>query len=360
MKPIKFNLSYGNEQIKSLAELKENCNIDMLLETHSNGLLVRWLTAQGETEKAQKVLEIKTDDKQKALEQLFETLFGSFPTIAQQTATELFEMRNKEIKRLENYELLGKQEKEIIADYHKGYKTLIENLKQHSENYIALKADMITLYDQYRASLWLDKERFYQIFKEDYPLVLLALMANIPLREYIGYSGETVYNDVWKWLKNMRENIRSNENLVTKMLNSFGIETTKKSPAILIESEEQLNEIKKTCTNTSFGNIYKKNGKWTWLTNGTLQVGEYYVPANDWTIPCTKIFCGQTESYWKDVEPKRKRLMIISMVAGNYLRNSGKEGEELSANDINHKFIITDGIDYKSNSQTDELIYMEV
>lgn len=31
MKNIKFNLSYGNEQIKTLAELKENCNVDMLL-----------------------------------------------------------------------------------------------------------------------------------------------------------------------------------------------------------------------------------------------------------------------------------------------------------------------------------------
>ena len=45
MKAIKFNLSYGNERIKTLAELKENCNIDMLLETLQNGLLVRWLMA---------------------------------------------------------------------------------------------------------------------------------------------------------------------------------------------------------------------------------------------------------------------------------------------------------------------------
>ena len=55
MKAIKFNLSYGNERIKTLAELKENCNVDMLLETLKNGLLVRWLTAQGETAIAEKV-----------------------------------------------------------------------------------------------------------------------------------------------------------------------------------------------------------------------------------------------------------------------------------------------------------------
>lgn len=346
MKPIKFNLSYGNEQIKSLAELKENCNIDMLLETHSNGLLVRWLTAQGETEKAQKVLEIKTDDKQKALEQLFETLFGSFPTIAQQTAAELFEIRNKEIKRLENYKLLGKQEKEIIADYHKGYKTLIENLKQHSENYIALKADMITLYDQYRELLRLDKERFYQIFKEDYPLVLLALMANIPLREFINYAGETVYKDVMAWLNGLRGNILNKEN----------------SPAISIDSQEQLRLFQSENIDTVFARYYQYYNNWQYTKNtpNGFSVGDRYVPLNKWTLPCTKIFCGETKSYWKDIEPKKKRLMIISMVEGNFLRNSGKDGEELSANDINKKFIITDGVDYKSNSQCDELIYMEV
>ena len=55
MKTIKFNLSYGDERIKSLAELKENCNVDMLLETLENGRLHRWLLSQGEAELAEKV-----------------------------------------------------------------------------------------------------------------------------------------------------------------------------------------------------------------------------------------------------------------------------------------------------------------
>ena len=355
MKPIKFNLSYGNEQIKTLAELKENCNIDMLLETHSNGLLVRWLTAHGETEKAQKVSEIKTDDKQKALEQLFETLFGSFPTIAQQAAAELFVMRNKEIKRLENYNSqLHKQEKRIISDYHKGYDTLIENLKKHSENYIALKADMITLYDQYRELLRLDKERFYQIFKEDYPLVLLALMANIPLREFINYAGETVYNDVWNGISKYRE--REPENI---------------HATIKIESKEQLDKFKADNNNKVFGRYYKYYSKYKYsdsVSANDFNVGDYYIPMEDWTIPCTKRFVGTTEQYWKVIVPKKdqqnriNKCMIISMHDGNFVRNCGKQDEELSAKDINGKFFITEegGIDYKCNNYNHQLIYMEV
>lgn len=73
-----------------------------------------------------------------------------------------------------------------------------------------------------------------------------------------------------------------------------------------------------------------------------------------------KIFKGYTDSYWKDVEPKGKKVMIISMENGNYIRNVGKNGEELSNEDINYEFVILDGIDYKSNNANHELLYMEV
>ena len=48
------------------------------------------------------------------------------------------------------------------------------------------------------------------------------------------------------------------------------------------------------------------------------------------------------------------------MVNGNFVRNFGKSGEELKVDDVNGKFPILDGIDYKSNSSTHALVYMEV
>lgn len=73
-----------------------------------------------------------------------------------------------------------------------------------------------------------------------------------------------------------------------------------------------------------------------------------------------KSFKGNTEAYWKDIEPKNKKFMVISMESGNYVRNAGTFGEELSSDDINNKFVILDGIDYKSNNDYHELLYMEV
>ena len=52
--------------------------------------------------------------------------------------------------------------------------------------------------------------------------------------------------------------------------------------------------------------------------------------------------------------------MVIRMVNGNFIRNAGVFGEELSFNDVKEKYLILDGIDYKSNNSLHKLFYMEV
>lgn len=69
---------------------------------------------------------------------------------------------------------------------------------------------------------------------------------------------------------------------------------------------------------------------------------------------------GETDGYWKDIEPKGKQFLLLRMEEGNFVRSAGKNGEELSAQNVNGKFPIVDGIDYKSNNQFHLLIYLEV
>jgi len=71
-------------------------------------------------------------------------------------------------------------------------------------------------------------------------------------------------------------------------------------------------------------------------------------------------YAGVTEGYWKDLQPKGKKCLILRMEAGNFIRNSGKNGEELNADAINKEFLILDGIDYKSNNADHALIYMVI
>lgn len=355
MKPIKFNLSYGNERIKTLDELKESCNIDMLLETLENGLLVRWLAAQGEIELSEKVTKIDKSNYKKAVSELFTILFDKEASCIEQAAAELFSVREKEAKRLENLKNLAAQENEIITQYHAGYVNVLKSLQEHSKTYALLKAQMTVLYTQYRKLLKLDKTRFYNIFKTGYPLVLLAFMANTQLRELIGYDSGMVYQDV---IKDIDPETALNS-IKDKLLNG------EENPAILIENDEQLAQFKEKYNEkpliclrkaNSYNNYYSAD----MVKASGFSVGDYYVPLSAITAPHVKMFSGKTDSYWKDIEPREKSFMIISMEKGNKLRNAGVTGEEMTAEDINEKFIFTNGIDYMSNSDSDELIYMEV
>jgi hypothetical protein len=71
-------------------------------------------------------------------------------------------------------------------------------------------------------------------------------------------------------------------------------------------------------------------------------------------------FARTTNGFWETVEAKGKKYMIISMNQGNVVRASGALGEDLQFSDIEKRFVILDGIDYKRKYGTDQLRYMEV
>lgn len=71
-------------------------------------------------------------------------------------------------------------------------------------------------------------------------------------------------------------------------------------------------------------------------------------------------FSDITKSYWKDLEPKGTRCLILRIEEGNFIRNANKNGEEFNADAINKEFLILDGIDYKSNNADHTLIYMVI
>ena len=142
----------------------------------------------------------------------------------------------------------------------------------------------------------------------------------------------------------------------------FAIKKEEKSPAVKLETEEQLEKFKSQNQGKTFIRIAKSSPGYN-ASNCSVDsfyVGDFYIPYEVLVSPHIKIFSGKTDQYWKDIEAAGKTFMIISMEERNKVRNSGANGEELSADDINGKFIFTNGIDYMSNSDSDKLIYMEV
>ena len=73
-----------------------------------------------------------------------------------------------------------------------------------------------------------------------------------------------------------------------------------------------------------------------------------------------KIFLEDTDQYWKDIEAdETKRFMILFMNYGSMVRALKDKGTELKTEDINYKFVILKGIDFK-NTYNNKLLYMEV
>ena len=71
-------------------------------------------------------------------------------------------------------------------------------------------------------------------------------------------------------------------------------------------------------------------------------------------------FSGETDGYWKDLETKDKKYMILKMEIGDYVRSAGLQNGDLDSIAINNKFVILNGIDYKCNNACHQLLYMEV
>jgi len=71
-------------------------------------------------------------------------------------------------------------------------------------------------------------------------------------------------------------------------------------------------------------------------------------------------FQGQTDSYWKDLEIVGTKVMVISIPSGTFIRCAKNLKEELSSEKVNGKFLILDGLQYKSNDENNPIVYMKV
>ena len=63
---------------------------------------------------------------------------------------------------------------------------------------------------------------------------------------------------------------------------------------------------------------------------------------------------------WDPIEKPEVKLMVISIAAGTFIKNAGNFSEKLGNADVNDKLVKFDGLEYQCNSETYELLYMEV
>ena len=278
--------------------------IQDILSYYNNKLLHRWLEVRGykeELEEVSGIQEKKPLDIIKELIRIFKITKDEKEVEQDVYMLEYLEER-KELSAI--YEEQQYKVKEIIDDYQSGYRQLVDGILENPSDVAKIKASINEMVSNYLWILQLDHRNLFYLLREKSYLTIMCLLMNEKARKF--------YLPVEK---------KNEDGTVTR----------------------------DTATNNDKLIMFQNICQMIKTSGFKEQLGENIIS-----------FAGITDGYWKDLEPKGKKYMIISMESSDYVRSAGEAGGDLSSTDINGKFVIVDGIDYKSNSATHQLLYMEV
>lgn len=314
-KTIKFNLNINGASIRDIEGLQNNFCIDDMLALYDNKLLHRWLESRGFDEYLQKVNAI--DSKQPIINQLIQIFKIELSKNIIDEQTYSLKFWNERKIELEMWAKKDNDIKQIIDDHHNGYDVLLQEIIDKREDIAFLKTATKEIEGKYLQLFKLDYKRLAAKFIEESPLFIYTLLMNAQLREYL-------LND---------------EQIKIHLNNSFGLETYKKQELVI---------------NRIFNSLSVEN-----TTGKTVEELELVRSYTQSSIGLHK-FKGQTDGYWKDLELAKSKVMILSIPNGTFIRAANNPMQELSAIDVNGKFLILEGLVYKSNDDKINVIYLEV
>ena len=310
-KEIKFNLIVDETPVRDIAGLQDNFCIEDVLELYRKGVLEKWLCVRGFKEELKKLAEVKPDDKDLAYK-LADVFDVGIPADRMNEAMYSLRFYEKRTEELMSRESNDQQERNVIDGYHNGYDVLKAQIAVDSLDMPKLKAIAKEIADKYIALFALDYSRFFGCFVDDAPLMIFAILMNSHLRDYfLDHS----------WIKG-------------KLGKKFLLKTEPQRRSFPVEM-------------AGFTSLASDVVESDSLKSEALPFG-------------CKFFKGKTDGYWKDLEEKDCRCLVVSIPDGTFVRSSDKALEEYSAKDINGNFLLLDGLVYKSNTGTSGVVYLEV
>jgi hypothetical protein len=365
-KTIKFNLIIDKQSIRDLEDLQDHFNIEDLLGAFHTGSLKRWLEARELTKELAEFARLNGDDGKIAVELC--KIFQKDCTKEQiASAVYPFEFRKREDEKLRAFGELQSKKAEIIHDYHAGYADLLNQLKEKNDDYPFIKAAIQEIFEKYVDLFKLDAVAFYQWFVTDCKLVILSILANSNMRPLLPHDLARVYMDIGvnaasfvatkqydtaQFLEKYRKDNKQPGVSSCGSSETNSVLKKQEQDILMLESRERPDLDGTIINSKDIMSLYPFTFVYCYNLPLRIIASEHPSPI--------KSFSGETSGYWKDLEPKGKQFLIIKMEDRNFIRNSGKNGEELNAQDINAQFLILDGIDYKSNNASHQLIYMEI
>lgn len=303
-KTIKFNLICDNNPVRTIEDLQNNFSIEDVLAYYNNQLLHRWLAVRDYKEELEKVRAITADKPIEVVKELIKIFNVVSDGKKIEEGVYILEYLEERKELYSIYEKENYKAKNIIDDYEKGYRQLVDGIQQNPQDVAIIKANISEIVSNYAWILKLNHRNLFYVLKSKSSLAIMCLLMNECSRKYY-----------------------------------LPIETKNEDGTITYD----------TAANKDKAAMFQDICSMIKTTEFKTELGENLVT-----------FAGVTDGYWKDLEPKGKNYMIINMGNGDFVRSAGLSGGDLSSSDIENKFVIVDGIDYKSNSSSRQLLYMEV
>ncbi|MDU4651886.1 hypothetical protein [Sneathia sanguinegens] len=295
-KSIKFNLHCNDTSIRTLQDLRENFNVEDVLEQYENGMLLKWLEVRGYKLELEEIKKIEDKNEIDIIKKIIKIL--NIEENENKINENLYFLKYKKEKQSEIKELnkIENNYCKIIKNYFKKYNDLINDILENQNDINKIKADIYILENDYYDILQFDIIKLFDMFKKTCPLAIMCML--------------------------MREKIRP------LLLNEETEIEFYRKPQIL--SEEKI--------------------KYIISREFLLQISQHTKTSN---MICD--FYKLIEPKEKD-----KKFMIIKIGNNSNVTFSDNDKNPYDIESINGKFVILEQIYYVSKNGRDGLVYMEV
>lgn len=364
-KTIKFNLICDDFPVRTLEDLQNHFSVEDILAYYDNRMLHRWLTVRGYTKELEAVSNIQQEDPFTIAKELIRIF--DISTDPQEVESALYFLRYKEERQRlhEAHDKAQARETTVLVDHLKGYMQIKNGILQSPMDAAFIKASIQEMVEQYMDLFDLDHRALFYLFLEKSPLAVMRLLMNpVSRRYYIPQEGisqeskpeENASSGAASSYSYSLASLAASNETVASLLSSLSYRHTD-APAT--KAAKPVKDSKATPSgqcdaaearaNQGQEELYAALCKKVDSASFLDSLGENL-----------KKFSGNTDGYWKDLEPAGKQYMILKMVRGDYVRSAGLLNGDLAQSDVLYKFVILDGVDYKSNFDKDVLLYMEV
>lgn len=334
-KTIKFNLICDDKPVRTIEDLQENFSIEDILKYYQNGLLLRWLEVRGYEAEYKKVSQISKIESLEIVKELIKIFDVESNEKKVEEGVYMLQFLEERKELCEAYKQNGFKAQGIIDDYQTGFMQLVDGIIENPNDVARIKANIAELMSGYKWAMDLYHRQLFWDLKNLSPLAIMCFLMNDEARKYYLPMSVRKCDDSDASEKEKKVNIAAA---------AFSVAFVKK--------EDDLTAV----TNDTENNEDKYKCKMYNAICSMIKASDFISRLGD----NLHVYAGVTDGYWKDLETKGKKYMIISMGSGDYVRSSGLQGGDLGVTDIENKFVIVDGIDYKSNSSSRKLLYMEV